>query len=68
MGYLGYKMSLYPIFAFTLAIASGGWLWQYLRLRDPNLPRSAYGEIFGQNVWLGFILLAGMLVSLSINH
>ncbi|WP_036478171.1 4-hydroxybenzoate solanesyltransferase [Myxosarcina sp. GI1] len=61
MGYLGYRMALYPIFAFTLGIASVGWLWQYLRLRDPNLPRSAYGKIFGQNVWLGFILLVGMI-------
>lgn len=54
-------MALYPIFGITLAIATGSWLWQYLRLRAPNLPRTAYGEIFGQNVWLGFILLTGMI-------
>ena len=62
MGYLGYSLALYPIFAISLAIATVGWLWQYLRLRDPNLPRAAYGEIFGQNVWLGFVLLAGMIL------
>jgi 4-hydroxybenzoate polyprenyltransferase len=39
-----------------------GWTWQYLRLRDKNLPRVVYGEIFAQNVWLGFILLLGMIL------
>ncbi|WNZ21855.1 4-hydroxybenzoate solanesyltransferase [Leptolyngbya sp. NK1-12] len=39
-----------------------GWLWHYWQLRashpDPNL----YGQVFRQNVWLGFVLLIGMIV------
>jgi len=60
---LGIIMQLSGAFWLSLLIASSGWFWQYLRLRQPNLPRPVYGEIFGQNVWLGFILLAGMLSS-----
>jgi 4-hydroxybenzoate polyprenyltransferase len=43
-------------------IAAIGWTRQYLRLRDKNLPRVVYGEIFAQNVWLGFILLLGVIL------
>jgi 4-hydroxybenzoate polyprenyltransferase len=43
-------------------VAAIGWTRQYLRLRDKNLPRVVYGEIFAQNVWLGFILLLGAIL------
>ncbi|GAB4527286.1 MAG: 4-hydroxybenzoate solanesyltransferase [Pleurocapsa sp.] len=62
MVYLGFQMGLYPIFAITLLIATIGWTWQYFQLRKPDLPREVYGKMFGQNVWLGFILLAGMVL------
>ncbi|MEW6497881.1 MAG: 4-hydroxybenzoate octaprenyltransferase, partial [Cyanobacteriota bacterium] len=34
------------------------------RLRQKDLPRPVYGEIFRQNVWIGFVLLAGMIAGL----
>ena len=62
MAYLGRSLGLQPAFWVALAIANGAWIWQYIRLRNPNLPRSDYGKIFSQNVWIGFILLGGMIL------
>ena len=62
MAWLGFELGLGSAFWVAVAIAFGIWVWQYLRLRNPRLPRSAYGKIFGQNVWIGFILLAGMIL------
>ena len=62
MIWLGLELGLGSAFWVTVAIAFGVWVWQYLRLRNPRLPRSAYNKIFGQNVWVGFILLAGMIL------
>ena len=59
---LGVQLALGSIFWFGLAIAAGGWIWQYYTLRQPNIPPAVYGKILGQNVWLGFILLAGMIL------
>lgn len=62
LGWQGVLMHLRPTFWISLAIATVAWAWQYTRLRQPNLPNSAYGEMFRQNVWIGFIVLAGMIV------
>ncbi|HIK30991.1 MAG TPA: 4-hydroxybenzoate solanesyltransferase [Oscillatoriales cyanobacterium M59_W2019_021] len=59
---LGATMHLHWSFWLTLAAAGAAWIWQYLRLRQADLPRPAYGEIFAQNVWIGFILLGGMIL------
>lgn len=61
LGWLGVIMHLRPTFWISLAIATVGWAWQYTRLRQQNLPNSAYGEMFRQNVWIGFIVLTGMI-------
>ncbi|MDJ0636186.1 MAG: 4-hydroxybenzoate solanesyltransferase [Xenococcaceae cyanobacterium MO_188.B29] len=61
MAYLGYQLSLSPVFWLALIIAVVGWSGQYWQLRQPDLPRLVYGQIFAQNVWLGFILLIGMI-------
>ncbi|MBD2013765.1 4-hydroxybenzoate solanesyltransferase [Microcoleus sp. FACHB-53] len=61
LGWLGVVMQLHPGFWLGLGIAIALWAWQYTRLRQKDLPRSAYGEIFRQNVWIGFIILAGMI-------
>lgn len=58
---LGGFMQLQLGFWLAIGIATVGWAWQYTRLRQQNLPKPAYGEIFRQNVWIGFILLAGMI-------
>jgi 4-hydroxybenzoate polyprenyltransferase len=59
---MGFKLALGSAFWFSLLLATAGWIWQYLTLRRPSIPRSVYGQVLGQNVWLGFILLAGMIL------
>lgn len=59
--WLGIVTHLNIAFWLSVAIASAGWAWQYLRLKKTDLPNAAYGEMFRQNVWIGFILLAGMI-------
>lgn len=61
LGLLGGVMHLNPIFWISLAIATVAWTWQYTRLRQPNLANSAYAEMFRQNVWIGFLVLVGMV-------
>jgi 4-hydroxybenzoate polyprenyltransferase len=58
---LGATMHLNWGFWLTLVAAGAVWSWQYVRLRKADLPRSMYGEIFSQNVWIGFVLLGGMI-------
>ena len=62
LAYLALQMQLHPLFWLGWTIALMAWLWQYTRLRQPDLVQSVYGSIFRENVWLGFILLAGMMV------
>lgn len=62
LAYLGLMLALGFAFWVSLALATAGWTWQYLKLRQPNIPRSVYGKVLKQNVWLGFILLAGMIL------
>lgn len=59
---LGIVMQLHLGFWITLALATIAWIWQYIRLRDPQLPHPAYAQMFRQNVWIGFVLLAGMIL------
>lgn len=61
LAWLGYGMSLNWEFWIASAIALVLWIRQSIRLHQTNLPRPAYGEIFQENVWIGFILLAGMI-------
>jgi 4-hydroxybenzoate polyprenyltransferase len=58
---LGIVMQLHLGFWVAIGLALIGWTWQYTRLRHQDLPKPVYGEIFRQNVWIGFILLAGMI-------
>lgn len=61
LGWLGIVMQLNLAFWLALSLATLSWAWQYVRLRNPQIPHPAYGEIFRQNVWIGFLLLAGMI-------
>ncbi|MBH8562873.1 4-hydroxybenzoate solanesyltransferase [Nostoc sp. CENA67] len=61
LAWLGISIHLQLAFWISLAIATIGWGWQYWRLNKKDLPNSAYGEMFRQNVWIGFIVLAGMI-------
>ncbi len=62
LGYLGKIMDLHPIFWVTLALATAGWLWQYLRLKQPTILPTFYPQMFRENVWIGFGLLVGMIL------
>lgn len=61
LSWLGVLMHLKYAFWITLAIAAVGWVWQYLQLIKKDLPNPVYAEMFKQNVWIGFIVLAGMI-------
>ena len=62
MAYLGWIVQLNLVFWLSLFAATLVWVWQYIRLHNMALPRAVYGQIFGQNVWIGFILLGGMIL------
>ncbi|MGL5064705.1 MAG: 4-hydroxybenzoate solanesyltransferase [Microcoleus sp.] len=57
-------INLHLHIGFWLAIIAAAILWflQYGQLRKADLPKSVYGEIFRQNVWVGFVILAGMIL------
>ncbi|EHC18696.1 4-hydroxybenzoate polyprenyl transferase [Fischerella thermalis JSC-11] len=61
LAWLGIVIQLHLVFWLSLVVATAGWVWQSVRLNQQDLPNSAYGEMFRQNVWIGFILLAGMI-------
>lgn len=61
LAWLGIVIQLHLVFWLSLVVATAGWIWQSVRLNQQDLPNSAYGEMFRQNVWIGFILLAGMI-------
>ncbi|QUS62195.1 4-hydroxybenzoate solanesyltransferase [Synechocystis sp. PCC 7339] len=60
--YLGMILMLNPLYWLSLAIAIVGWVIQYIQLSAPTPEPKLYGQIFGQNVTIGFVLLAGMLL------
>lgn len=60
LGWLGILRNLQGSYWFCLGLATWLWLWQYTRLRR-QLTATAYGTLFRQNVWLGFLLLIGMI-------
>ena len=61
LGWLGVVIQLHSSYWISLALATIAWVWQYIRLRQQDLPNSVYSEMFRQNMWIGFILLAGMI-------
>jgi 4-hydroxybenzoate polyprenyltransferase len=62
----GVEMRLSWVFWLAWSITAIGWVGHYIRLRQSEIPKAAYGEIFAQNVWLGFILLLGMILGKSV--
>lgn len=62
LGFEGTAMHLNLAFWVSLAIAIGLWTWQYIRLCQPDLPAATYATLFKQNVWIGFLLLLGMIL------
>lgn len=59
---LAIRLAMHWSFWLAWGLAIGGWSWQYLRLLQPT--PEVYGQIFRQNVGLGFLLLVGMVAGL----
>ncbi|MBW4519574.1 MAG: 4-hydroxybenzoate solanesyltransferase [Scytolyngbya sp. HA4215-MV1] len=59
---VGQVMGLGIAYWLTLIGAIVTWSWQSLQLYRRNLPGTVYGQIFRQNVWIGFLLLGGMIL------
>ncbi len=57
-------INLHLHIGFWIAIFGAAILWflQYSQLRKTDIPNPVYGQIFRQNVWVGFVILAGMIV------
>lgn len=58
---LGYQMGLGVAYYLVLVLAGGWWFGQYQQLQKPN---PAYGQIFEDNVKIGFLLLGGMILGI----
>ncbi len=63
LAWLGVRMELGYFYFGCLAIATGIWLWQYLKIATPEPEITIYQRIFKQNVLIGFLVLLGMLSS-----
>lgn len=62
LGILGYFLALHSGYWVSLAIAAVLWgreVW--ILRRSAQLPAKVYGQLFRENVWIGFILLIGMI-------
>ncbi|MFM7423385.1 MAG: 4-hydroxybenzoate solanesyltransferase [Elainella sp.] len=60
LGLTGLKLALSWPFWLALLLVTSGWIWQTIQLNQANPDSGLYGQIFRQNVWLGFVLLLGM--------
>jgi 4-hydroxybenzoate polyprenyltransferase len=61
LAFTGQAMHLNIIFWIALALGAGVWFRQCRRLRRPELPAVSYGQMFKENVWLGLVILVGMI-------
>lgn len=61
LGWLAIAMQLHWTFWLALGVAISCWVRQSFQLHQEDIPSSLYGQIFRQNVGIGFILLAGMI-------
>ncbi len=59
--YFGLLSGLSLPFWIGLVVSAIAWVRQYLRLLQPDLPRPVYNGMFADNVWIGFIILAGII-------
>lgn len=67
LAWLGVTMPLGILYWLSLIVAAIIWYRQYRQLaRRPQSPK-VYGDIFRQNVMVGFVLLAGMALSVMLN-
>jgi 4-hydroxybenzoate polyprenyltransferase len=60
---LGWDLQLGYAYYIACMAAVILWTWQCNRLTQLEIPVQIYQQIFSQNVWIGFIVLVGMLPS-----
>jgi 4-hydroxybenzoate polyprenyltransferase len=58
----GINLHLQLGFWLAICMAAIFWILEYRQLRQKDLPKPVYGKIFRENVWVGFIILAGMIL------
>jgi len=61
--WLGLEIQLGYAHYFACLTTGVIWVWQCNRLNQAEIPRELYQKAFGQNVWVGLIILLGMLPS-----
>ncbi len=61
--WVGWHLQLGYIYYLACSTAAVIWIWQCNRLSQAEIPPELYQKAFGQNVWIGFIVLAGMLTA-----
>lgn len=59
---VSYVLALQWPYWIALVISGAFWAWQYYTLCQRTIPHATYAQLFRQNVWVGFILLAGMIL------
>jgi 4-hydroxybenzoate polyprenyltransferase len=59
---LGALLNLNLWFWAALGLAILGWAYHYQLIRPAKPAETVYGLVFRQNVWVGFILLTGMIL------
>ena len=59
---LGWVLQLNLGFWLALAVSFFVWGRQVLRLQRSQLPAKVYGQLFRQNVWIGFLILGGIII------
>lgn len=62
LGVAGALLGLGSAFWVTLGVATLVWSWQTIRLSRTHVTPALSGQLFRQNVWIGFVLLAGMAI------
>lgn len=65
LGWLGITMPLGLVYWLTLAVAAYFWYRQYRQLAARPKSPKVFGNIFQQNVTIGFLLLIGMAFSVT---
>ncbi|MGB8703353.1 MAG: 4-hydroxybenzoate solanesyltransferase [Thermosynechococcaceae cyanobacterium] len=59
---LGVVLQLHGGYWVALCVSAGVWAREVWLLQRKTLSPKAYGDLFRENVWIGFILLAGMIL------
>jgi 4-hydroxybenzoate polyprenyltransferase len=62
MAGVGVTLQLGVAFWISLMLAIAAWTWHYWDLRPKKPHASVYSRVFRQNVWVGFVLLIGMVL------